>query len=1146
MPDRRRLRATALLASSLLILVGCGDDEAPPGNALAGADPGVAATEPADGFSPPPDSSNDGGDPGVLEDTSPPPDSEAPEDADATQDVPDNAPDEGAPDTGPDIPLDPPPQAAITTGYWTGIAREAAQTPYGGHVVIVCHNCYVQDADSPEENLIGTLEALHTAQNEEADGLELDITLEDGLLRVDHNDDGEAIGAPLTDVLADPDLQDGDQLLFVEVKTKTPVPPELAGMILDTLISHGFGQPHRPVVLRAFRSRRQVLIDARDLVASGDYPELATGGLRLHELWGKSETDDEAEAHAWLALAATDGLDGVELDHRSKNVFGRVGRARQLGLGVGLWTMPSTFGEAFIAAWRHEVDALVTDYPVGQARAVVGEDNALLYMSTRDQSGYGDGVLYRRRSAAPRLTAVNGGPYPTVSDFPPDEDLVGGVIQFDDAAKQALRLGPVTVRPGAGVLITAVVNFDDLGATDERMILGNADSAGFYLRVKGDWLDFAVRVGGKYVTSSYPRSKLNGNDAYLLIGAYDGDGGVRLWVAGSDVGVDTATATGPLVQSASPVLVGADPQGPEDTRYYFDGKIQQVQVLSWSNHFCKTDDDCASLDTECEAGTCSALGLCTTLPATTKPCLEFEELLLVVRTADSVSAGTDDPTELCLSESWCAPLDNGAVNDNEVGQTDHHRVRGGPGAIPLDGITLQNPAGKGADAWRPACVAIVADGQLVYCNNDIQPLLIGSDPGDTPSWTDPDVLTKGCAGCYPTALTHGPMVGLTTDTTSRIWVRTASSLPVLVRWGTKPNLADAVETEPVTPQMHEDFSVEVPLTSLPPGGTVYYEVWVGGALASASPLSFRTAPGPGAPTTIAYGSCMKFAYSGTMPVFDALLATDPDLLLMLGDNHYANSADPDRLAFFYRRNREVTSFAQVIANMSVAATWDDHDYTGNNTSGVAPGKTFALDAFGRYWSQDALGTADHAGVWNTFSWGDIDVFLIDDRWYRSQAGDTMMGKAQVDWLLGALAASTATFKLVGSGSQWTLGGSTDSWAVFEEEREEIFDFIMANDIGGVVLLSGDVHRAEVRRLRDKTAASYELWELTSSPFAHNNSGCKTSPQPDTVAFCAAKDRYFNLLHIDTGAAVPQIIHEVLDEEGTILHTQKLTLDQLTL
>jgi hypothetical protein len=34
----------------------------------------------------------------------------------------------------------------------------------------------------------------------------------------------------------------------------------------------------------------------------------------------------------------------------------------------------------------------------------------------------------------------------------------------------------------------------------------------------------------------------------------------------------------------SPIVLGADPQGATDRRYFFKGKIQQVMVPRWRNH----------------------------------------------------------------------------------------------------------------------------------------------------------------------------------------------------------------------------------------------------------------------------------------------------------------------------------------------------------------------------------------------------------------------------------------------------------------------------------------------------------------------------------------------------------------------------------
>ena len=46
----------------------------------------------------------------------------------------------------------------------------------------------------------------------------------------------------------------------------------------------------------------------------------------------------------------------------------------------------------------------------------------------------------------------------------------------------------------------------------------------------------------------------------------------------------SASISGGVTLNNSPVVIGADPQGATDRRYFFKGKIQQVMVQKWRNH----------------------------------------------------------------------------------------------------------------------------------------------------------------------------------------------------------------------------------------------------------------------------------------------------------------------------------------------------------------------------------------------------------------------------------------------------------------------------------------------------------------------------------------------------------------------------------
>ena len=74
------------------------------------------------------------------------------------------------------------------------------------------------------------------------------------------------------------------------------------------------------------------------------------------------------------------------------------------------------------------------------------------------------------------------------------------------------------------------------------------------------------------------------HEPYFIIGAYDGNGSVRMWINNDDTGVTETAASGGVEVSNSPVVLGADPQGANARRYFFSGKIQQAQVQRWGAH----------------------------------------------------------------------------------------------------------------------------------------------------------------------------------------------------------------------------------------------------------------------------------------------------------------------------------------------------------------------------------------------------------------------------------------------------------------------------------------------------------------------------------------------------------------------------------
>lgn len=165
--------------------------------------------------------------------------------------------------------------------------------------------------------------------------------------------------------------------------------------------------------------------------------------------------------------------------------------------------------------------------------------------------------------------------------------------------------------------------------------------------------------------------------------------------------------------------------------------------------------------------------------------------------------------------------------------------------------------------------------------------------------------------------------------------------------------------------------------------------------------------------------------------------------------------------YSYRSQFDVPERADLVANVPVLATWDDHDFLGNNTDGRDEARDEASRAFTEYWGHELHGLPETPGIFAKSTWGDVDIFLLDGRDDRG-VGGSMLGDAQLAWLQDGLVASTATFNLVIHGSQWTLHSSDDSWAACPDERDALVDFLAENDVQGVVLVPGDKHRSEFR------------------------------------------------------------------------------------
>jgi len=359
---------------------------------------------------------------------------------------------------------------------------------------------------------------------------------------------------------------------------------------------------------------------------------------------------------------------------------------------------------------------------------------------------------------------------------------------------------------------------------------------------------------------------------------------------------------------------------------------------------------------------------------------------------------------------------------------------------------------------------------------------------------------------YP-RLMQGPLIGAPGANHITVWARVSGTLPVQVEYSTDRDFRSTKTTEPVTAKAETDFIVVTRIEGLAPDTTYYYRVLVDGVVDRYQPTPYATRTAPAGPTDfrVAFGSCARFAWDSEQRIFDGVMTQTPDLFFWLGDNVYADTEAPQMIAEELRRQRNVQRMQPLIRSVPQLAIWDDHDFGYNNSDGAShPGKLEALEVFRRYWPNPAFGLPATPGVFFDYSYGGIDFFFLDGRFYRDPnsapdgPGKKFLGPGQTAWLKERLLASRAPFKVLVCGSGWSSadGPEGDTWSAFLTERNALFDFIRDRQITGVVLLSGDSHVGELNCIPRSEQGGYDLYDLVSSPLANAMSDSWAKQQPE--------------------------------------------------
>ena len=363
----------------------------------------------------------------------------------------------------------------------------------------------------------------------------------------------------------------------------------------------------------------------------------------------------------------------------------------------------------------------------------------------------------------------------------------------------------------------------------------------------------------------------------------------------------------------------------------------------------------------------------------------------------------------------------------------------------------------------------------------------------------------------PAYLQLAPMLGHVGPNEARVWVKATGAAKVAVRVSERADFSEARDIAGPEIKEASAFTGVVVISELKAATHYFYTVLLDGQPALARPWpSFTTAPEDGArgKMRFAFGSCV-----GKEPWLDAATwadldaRTSVDLMLLLGDNHYANTTDPAKQRAAFIAHRSNAAFRALFQRTPLYGIWDDHDFGVNDSDGTQPGKEDALRTFNEFFANPGAGEADNPGVYFRFTRGDVDFFLLDDRYHRSpdKAPDdgtkTQLGAQQLAWLKRELLASKATLKVIGAGGEWQSDSSEDSWKSYAREETDLFDFLAEHEIKNVLLLSGDRHFTAAYHVCGRFI---EVTSARSAAPARKANRCpRCSPTTTTESFSAS-------------------------------------------
>lgn len=328
------------------------------------------------------------------------------------------------------------------------------------------------------------------------------------------------------------------------------------------------------------------------------------------------------------------------------------------------------------------------------------------------------------------------------------------------------------------------------------------------------------------------------------------------------------------------------------------------------------------------------------------------------------------------------------------------------------------------------------------------------------------------------------------------------------------------------------------ITGLTPNTQYYFQIFDtpagGSATATSDIVKAKTLKPAGSPQnfTVAHGACQTNE-SLVSSALDNMRTYNADVNFHLGDFHYYNPDDAQQNLHERRYWSQIMNAAgtrNFVQGLAFNLLGSDHDRGPSNDNGDSnlPFNEFGIKAAKNVFPHQTLGdTRDPTvGLYYSFVVGRVRFICVDIRNSDRSAGldpqnssKTMLGATQKAWLKDRLL-DPEPVKVIVSDEGWNHSATTlvdrAAWWSYDNERTEIGDFIVANDVR-VFFIHGNDHKLAADDGTNNSWGGFPV--VCAAPFDNVGGGSSVAQQEYATDINTRGSQYGRLAVTDDGSTI---------------------------